>query len=244
MNQLLKIILYLVGAIGVYVLFELCVFGYKVSTLPTLPKPDQSDKILGNGPSLKYIAAGDSVAVGYGASTLDKSFAGGVANYLAKNYTVNYKNIAVIGYKTQDLINNQLSAIVAFQPDIIGISITANDATHLVAQNKIIANYKTIVSELKSKTSAKIYITDVPNFNSADILPTLYIKLLEHRSVKINRELLKLEDNRVRIVNIHDFGWKNYPDLSKTFAADHFHPNDLGYENWTNAFLDKITKDY
>jgi lysophospholipase L1-like esterase len=44
----------------------------------------------------------------------------------------------------------------------------------------------------------------------------------------------------VQIVNIHDFGWDKFPDLSVTYAADNFHPNDDGYQNWANAFLEKI----
>jgi lysophospholipase L1-like esterase len=44
----------------------------------------------------------------------------------------------------------------------------------------------------------------------------------------------------VHVVDIHEFGWKNYPDINVTFAKDKFHPSDEGYNNWTKAFLSKI----
>jgi lysophospholipase L1-like esterase len=101
-------------------------------------------------------------------------------------------------------------------------------------------NYKRIINDLAKRTHAVIYITNIPEFRHAKILPKTYRWFLEFQSAKLNPELLKLENDRVKVVNIHDFGWHNYPDIQKTFAADNFHPNDLGYENWTNAFLNKI----
>ena len=207
-----------------------------------LTKIDQSDKVFGSGPMLKYIVAGDSAAVGQGASSLETSFAYKVAVELSKKNTINYKNIAVIGNRTKDIINNQLAQIIEFQPDIVVISISGNDATHLVSEKTLLKNYTEILTKLQNKTAAKIYITATPNFTNASILPWFYIKLLEFRSSYIIPKILKLENDRVKIIDIHNFGWENYPNLKATFATDHFHPNDLGYQNWTNAFLDKITK--
>jgi lysophospholipase L1-like esterase len=238
----MKIFLWILAIIILYLLLELGIFYYKYNHLPNLTPPDQSTKTFGNGAELKYIAAGDSTAVGEGASSLEKTYPYQVANYFAKDHTVTYKNIAVVGYKTQDVLDKQVEQIIAFNPDVITISMGPNDATHLVSSSKVLQNYKTIIQKLEQGTTAKIYITDVANFNGANILPWFYIKLIEFRSSRQNSEILKLGDERVKIVNIHDFGWDQelYKDRSKTYAADHFHPNDLGYQNWTKAFLDKL----
>ena len=238
----MKIFLWVLAIIILYFLVELGVFYYKYSHLPNLVAPDQSTKTLGSGPALKYIAAGDSTAVGIGASGLQKTYPYQVASYFAKDHTVTYKNIAVVGYKTQDVLEKQVNQIIAFNPDVITISMGPNDATHLVSSSKVLQNYKTIIQKLEQGTTAKIYITNVANFNGATILPWFYVKLIEFRSSDQNQNILKLEDARVKIINIHDFGWDKepYKDRSKTYAADHFHPNDLGYQNWANAFVDKI----
>lgn len=204
------------------------------------PKIEQKNLELGSGPALKYLALGDSTAVGEGASSVEKTYTYKIAEYLGQTFTVSYKNLGVRGAKTEDVLNSQLSAARQLQPDIVTISIGANDNTHLVSKNQIISNYKKIISYLMNETKAKIYITNIPNFTGASLLPWPYIRLLEWRSSSINKALLGMENDRVKIINIHDFGWNTFPDRSVTYSVDHFHPSDAGYENWTNAFLEKI----
>jgi len=225
-----------------YAAIEAGVFLYKYKHLPDLKTPDQNEKSFGNGGSIRYIAAGDSTAVGIGATSLETTYPYQVAAFLAKSHVVDYKNIAVGGYTTKDVLEKQVQDIIEFKPDIVTISMGGNDATHLVFESQIIANYKSIISLLEKQTSAKIYITDIPHFNGARLLPWFYISLLEFRSGYINPKLLALSDDRTKIINIHDFGWSNYPDLQLTYSADHFHPNDTGYANWAKAFINSIEK--
>lgn len=231
----------------VYFLFEFLVFYYKYNRLPTLVENKQPEQILGHGEKLKYLAMGDSTAVGLGASEISNTYTYKIAKTLSTNYEVNYKNIGVVGAKTEDIINNQLEQATDFKPDVVTISIGGNDATHLVSPKKVMENLNSIIERITKETSAKIYLTDTPNFKWATVLPWFYRKLLETRSQSLNKKIKEIEikrnDGRVKIVNIHDFGWSSFPDLSKTNAKDNFHPNDLGYQNWTNAFLDRMKTD-
>jgi lysophospholipase L1-like esterase len=219
----MKIFLWFLAVVALYFVIEGAIFYYKYSHLAILISPDQSEKTLGSGPLLKYIAAGDSTAVGIGASGLQSTLKGAT---------------------TADLLYNQLDEIVADNPDVITLSIGGNDATHLVGAGTIIKNYKTIISRLEKETAAKIYITNIPQFYSATLLPKLYVLLIEYRSSKINPQILQLTDNRTAVIDIHDFGWSQFKDITKTSALDNFHPNDLGYQNWTAAFLDKISQSF
>lgn len=210
------------------------------------PHIAQTDQTFGSGQPLRYIAAGDSTAVGIGASTLDNTYTVKIAEALSLNNNVIYKNIGVVGARTDDVINKQLSQIIEFNPDVVTISIGANDNTHLVSNDRIYENYQEIIKRLLSETKAKIYITNIPNFSGAQLLPQVAIVVLEHRSKSLNPKLLALENppgnDRVKIINIHDFGWDKFPDRSVTYSLDYFHPSDAGYQNWTNAFLSKISK--
>jgi acyl-CoA thioesterase I len=206
----------------------------------TNPEIVQLDSKMGQGEEIKYIAAGDSTAVGEGATTLEKTYPVKIAQYLAATNKVDYKNIGVRGAKTSDVITQQLDQIIKLSPNIITISIGANDATHLVSNDKVLSNYRYIIKELTEKTTAEIYITNIPNFTGATLLPHPFISLIEHRSEKLNLEISKFNSDRVHIINIHDYGWDRYPDRQATYSLDHFHPSDLGYENWTNAFLDSM----
>src|SRR6266404_4589255 len=107
----------------VYLGFEFGAFWYRAKHLPDLPVPDQSDKTLGNGPTLRYIAAGDSITVGTGASETARTYPYGVLLELSKSNQVVYRNIAVGGFKTGDVLNKQIQQIIDFKPDIVTISI-------------------------------------------------------------------------------------------------------------------------
>lgn len=235
----MKYIVIAICVVLVYVVFS-SVRVFIVYQLANNPNIRQDFKILGSGPRIRYIAAGDSTAVGEGASAVEKTYTYKLADSMAHGNQVEYKNVALIGATTDSFITDQLQQIIDYKPDVVTISIGANDRTHLKSNAGILDNYKKIISELTEKTQARIYITDIPNFRNAALLPMPFRSILESRSRTLNPEILALETSRVKVVDIHDFGWDNYPDIAKTFAKDQFHPNDLGYENWTNAFLYKI----
>ncbi len=235
----MKIILVILAVIIIYVVY-VYVRIFVASHDSPLPVITQVDIEQGQGSPLRYIAAGDSTAVGQGASSVEHTYPRLIAAELAKHNHVVYRNIAARGAQTADVINNQLKQIIEFNPDIITISISANDVTHLKSNDRIFKTYRTILDELTQKTQAKIYITGAPNFNGASLLPWPYIQLLEAKSKSFNQQLTQLETARVKIIPIHDFGWDQFPDRSVTYSADHFHPNDIGYQNWAKAFLSKM----
>ena len=236
----LLIILVLIGAYAAFSYFKILYYIH-YSKNPQIAQIDQS---FGNGSPLRYIAAGDSTAVGIGASSIENTYTVKIAKSLGESGSVEYRNVGVIGSKTDDVLNKQLPQIIEFNPDIVTISIGANDNTHLVSLDRIYKNYQEIIKRLLNETQAKIYITNIPNFTGAELLPTVAIAVLEHRSNKLNPKLIALENipgnERVRIINIHDFGWDQFTDRSDTYSLDYFHPSDAGYENWTKAFLSKM----
>src|SRR5258708_19979774 len=98
----------------IYLALEFGRFAYKYKHLPALPSTDQSEKTLGSGPALRYIAAGDSTAVGEGASDTVKTYAYQIAQALAKTHTLTYKNIAVKGSQTPRVLGVQVEHIITF----------------------------------------------------------------------------------------------------------------------------------
>ena len=232
----------LVGLLAAYVLIVVFRFIYKVNNLPILPTINHVERTVGSGIPLRYVAGGDSTSVGVGASSVSATYVGQILDNLAKTHEVTFKNVGVSGANTQDLINTQLQQIISFNPDVVTISIGANDATHLLSRAKTLANLKLIISELTSKTTANIYLANTPNFREGKLLPAFYIMLLEYRDFSLNQNIERLETSRVKIANVHDFTFPESSDRAKTFAADNFHPNDTGYRNWTGAFLKALYK--
>ena len=189
---------------------------------------EQEDKIFGEGEELRFIVAGDSVALGLGASSVENTFTYRVAESLGKKNKIVYKNIAVKGTKTSDIIEEQLNAIIAFNPDIIVITIGGNDATHLKSKESILDNYNKIIKKLESETDAKIYMSNIPNFNGIKPLPKWYINIIEGKSSKVNPKIQALSTERVTIINVHDRR-REVLITENPLAPDGFHANDYGY---------------
>lgn len=86
---------------------------------------------MGSGPTIRYIAAGDSTAVGEGSSDTEHTYPFKIAITLARKNTILYRNISVVGFTSRDVLEEQIDQIIVFKPDIVTISMGANDATFL-----------------------------------------------------------------------------------------------------------------
>lgn len=235
----MKYFLYSVVAIlGAYLLVYFIRFRYILYLAPN-PVIVQTDQKLGTGSKIKYLAAGDSTTLGRGASKVEKTYPYQIAEYLAQKHQVEYKNIGVSGARLREVKEQQLPEIISFQPDIVTISIGGNDIDRLASKDYVLTNLNFIISELTTKTRAKIYLANLPNFTGAQLLPYPYVWLIEQRSEPINQAIALLENDRVKIANVHDF-FSDHLKIDSTYSADYFHPNDFGYQLWTKAFVEKM----
>lgn len=224
---------YVIGLMAIYLVYSFVRFHYVLRTAD-LPEIKQTSAVLGTGPRLIYVAAGDSTALGEGASNEQRAFPYLIAAKLAVSNQVEYVNIGVSGATTGDLLTDQLAKIIELKPDLITIAIGANDITHWKSSSQTLKNFETIKKELTSKTSAKILISNVANLNNPKLLPRFYAKLTDKRARNINRDIQLLSDDRFVVVDIHS--------VQTPLSADLFHPSDKGYENWAQAYLSSLTK--
>jgi acyl-CoA thioesterase-1 len=224
------IILIIVLAVGIYGVYT--VIGITATQdNATNPSIVQTPMTIGSGNKvITYVAAGDSTAVGQGASSVQNTYTYQIAQHIeGMGDSVQYTDIAVGGAKTQDVIDNQVPQIIAANPDIVTISIGANDVTHLRTNDSIVQNDITIISDLLEQTNAQIYIANIPNFYNATLLPSWYRSLLEYKIKSLNPKIQALAQNRVHIIDIHS--------IPTTISSDKFHPDDSGYQSWANAFI-------
>ncbi len=227
--------------LSLYLIFEIAKLAF-YSSKKLAPITWPKEEIMGEDDNITYLASGDSTAVGRGASSKSSTYTYQIAQHLGLSTQVRYANIGTIGAKTEDLIKLQLPQILELNPKVLTISIGANDLTHFVTSKEILGNYQLLKDALLEQSTATIYITNIPNLKNAQALPLWGRWLLDQKAKSLNKKIALLESDRFHIVDIHDFGWESYPDIQKTFAQDKFHPSDLGYENWTRAFLSRIQK--
>jgi lysophospholipase L1-like esterase len=128
-----------------------------------------------------------------------------------------------------DYLRTQAQVIATLKPDIVTIEIGANDIAHFNATD-FRTKFKRVLKTLPDGS----YVSNMPLFNSRPGSTGN----AKQASVIIKEEL------------------SNYPKLTFVdlqaeteqhqsifgFAPDLFHPNNLSYKNWANAFLKKITQ--
>ncbi len=231
----------LLGVFAIYFFFVVGRVLYAVY-LSEANRFDHQEIVLGDGAPLRYVAAGDSIAYGTGASSLENTFAYQIAEELAKSHEVHYLNTAEVGAKTNDFLNDQLDIIIAYRPDLIIITLTSNDVIRLRPNELTLTNYEEILGRLIEDTNAQIFITGPANFSGIELFPKIYQYLIEQRAEELNKRVLSLEIDQVRIhiLNVHD-EWTAISGLAdKVLAEDGLHSNDFGHTLWRDVFLKKI----
>ena len=180
---------------------------------------------------ITYLALGDSAAQGIGASNPMRGYVGLVAREIEKKTgkSVRIVNISKTGAKMDDYLKDQAPMVATLNADIVTIQIGANDIAHFDA-----TTYRTKFKEVLKTLPEGTFVSNMPLFNSRPGSTA----------------------NAKQASNIIEQELRNYPDLIHVdlqaeteqnqsvfgFAPDLFHPNNLSYKNWANAFLKKINK--
>lgn len=242
-NWLRRILLTLVGLVIALVLYLLIGYwwmGFSAgrANLTAWSSP-HTETIQGSGQGiLKVTVLGDSTAIGIGTSTRQQTFSYQVirASLLAKYGSVNYINRAVSGAKVQEVIDNQLPAALQDQPDLVFISIGANDATGGTTPDKYQASLRSLLDRLTQETQAKVVLLGIPSVYAAPVLLPLFPQIIDiftHRLIDVeNKLLLAYPAGRVLPVELYNSTGPVFDRQPELFAADGYHPNEQGYTVW------------
>lgn len=170
-----------------------------------------------------WVALGDSLTQGIGASAYDRGWVGQLAEQLAQNSRpMRVLNLAVTGARVCDVLDRQLPVLGRLdeEPALITVLIGSNDLFKLGLRKALPAAFEQMLTQLPAGT----VVANLPNPNAAaDAVNTLLAKAVRERG-------LVLADMRGhRTTN-----WKG------KLAADSFHPNDRGYAGIARVFADAI----
>lgn len=193
---------------------------------------------------LMYVALGDSLTTGAGATRHDETFPYQIAEKLsASGDKVAMKNFSYPGAKTQDLINDLLDGAVVAQPDVITLLIGVNDIHNHISAEQFRLNYKYILDKLTQKTKAKIYVVNIPLIGSDTvILPPLDI-YFDAQTKKFNDIIKDLSvEYQVAYIDLYSptKDLLRYDGLH--YSSDSFHPSASGYKMWADIIYDNFDK--
>lgn len=186
-----------------------------------------------SGPSIRYVVMGDSTAAGEGADYA-QGIAVGSARALANGRRVELVNLAVSGARARDVKRDQLSQAEALKPDVVLLSVGANDVTHLTCVRSVERNVRSVVKRLRAvNPDVAIVITGSPDMGSPPRIPRLLRPIAAWRTRGINRMMVELaRKEHLVFAPIAEVTGPLFRNDRSLFAADQFHPNERGYATW------------
>jgi lysophospholipase L1-like esterase len=186
----------------------------------------------------RYVALGDSQTEGLwdgDDSTGLHGFADRLALILeAHRPGVAYANLAVRGKRIRDVLDDQLPAALAMEPDLITSCIGMNDVTRPGRSfDRALADLE-YLHELLADSGATVVTTTFPDL--ARILPVG--RLIAERVVQIN-EVIRSAAARhgFRLVDLYGAGSMTDPD---TWSTDRVHGSPRGHELFTAAAAEAL----
>ncbi len=210
-----------------------------------LPNPTMNQKII--LPSSKthtkkivFVALGDSLTAGVGASGEDKTYPYLLAKMLAEkqNAQVTLINLAVPGAVASDVLKNQVPQVAQFHPDIVSVAIGVNDMHNQVSGKIFSQTMSEIVDKLNS-TTKHLNIINVPFIGGSSVFLPPYRLYFDLQTKRYNSLLNKaLVGRQANILDLYSLTREKAFYNQLYYSADGFHPGDAGYDFWSKALYD------
>lgn len=186
--------------------------------------------------SMKYVALGDSLTYGLGASSYQGTFPYALSQKLLNKYkSVEVINLAVSGAVVDDLLSDQLPPAIKEQPDFVTILIGTNDVHGFADEQKFRSSLEYIINQLKKNTKAEILLINIPYLGSDDLILFPHDKIVDSKITEFNQmiqEVANLTD--VKYFDLYNSAKDYFEKDSELYSSDQFHPSDKGYILWGN----------
>lgn len=185
------------------------------------------------------VVLGDSTAHGIGVDRPEQSFGALVARVLARRRgAVRLVNLGVSGARADDVLARQLPDAAALDPDLVLLSVGANDVTGWTDRADY-AGRMTQLLEALERTGARVVVLNVPAIVTAPLLPLPARLLFDVRTHRYNDRLRPLVRGRegALLVPIYEETREPFERDRTNFAADQYHPSPKGYALWAEIIL-------
>lgn len=180
-----------------------------------------------------YLVLGDSTAAGVGGE-YEQGIARATTRELERTQQVTMHNVSVSGARIRDVLDDQLPRAAHVRPDLVLLSVGANDVTHLTSVRSMRANLREIVRRLRAvNPDVAIVITGSPDMGSPPRIPRLLRGIASWRTKQVNR--MFIEEANALGLTFAPIAAETGPLFRRDrslFAADRFHPNERGYATW------------
>lgn len=168
-----------------------------------------------------WIAFGDSMAQGIGASAYDRGWVGQLADTLPEHRLV---NLSVYGGRVTDILERQLPAMESLgtTPDLVTVVIGSND----LISRRLRPGLPAALDELLRRLPRGSIVGTQPGGQAG--------------SLEFNRQVdVAADGGRIRIAEFRDHRMRSWRGK---LSRDHFHPNDAGYAQMAQIMAEAIAR--
>ncbi len=188
----------------------------------------------GSGPNVVWL--GDSTAAGEGAS----SAAGTVPRQVQEGLGLPGASLAVLavsGARVADVLAGQVPLVAGRHPDLVLISVGANDTIHLTGRTGFRRTYERLVRALPA--GVPVVLLGVPDMGAIARFAQPLRAFAGRRGRRLDAEVRRVATatGAVYADIAGPTGAAFRRDPRRFFAADDFHPSDAGYGLWADAVL-------
>ncbi len=194
---------------------------------------------VGDGPTLRLLALGDSIIDGVGAETIEQALVGRFAEALARRMrtTVEWHAVGRTGAKSSRVRAELLKRMPRDEFDMILVSVGVNDVTGLARSRTWTREVGALVDELRARSPrAVVLMAGLPPLDGFPLLPQPLRYVFGLRARTFDRLLERVVALRDRCFHVPT----EFVPSPEKFSADGYHPSIETYRDWGEMLADWV----
>jgi acyl-CoA thioesterase I len=203
---------------------------------PRLPEFDPSARFGDpEHPGLKVAVLGDSSVTAPGVSGPDEIWVSLICSRLAEGRHVVLKSFAVGGSRAQDVLANQLDPALEFEPDVVFLSVGANDAIKGVPLRRFAYELDRLVGALAA-SGAVVVQSGVGVLGTIPRLHPPLSQMMSRRAWRFDRAHWAVADRHgTTVVDQRADDPRIWNRDRSLWSEDYFHVSAAGHARWAET---------
>ena len=195
------------------------------------------------GQGLRYVALGDSYTIGTSVGIAERWPDQLVAAIGPMPPTLKLvANLAVNGYTSRDVVDLELPALAAVEPEFVSLLIGVNDVVQGVPENTYRRNVDRFLDDLVGRLGAdRILVVTIPDYTVTPAGADYGDPGPQAARVRLFNEILAAiaASRGLRVVDVHELSLAAASDPSLV-ARDGLHPSGAQYARWVERILPAV----
>lgn len=189
-----------------------------------------------------YVALGDSLTAGVGATAENKTYPYLLAKLLTdkQNTQVTVINLGSPGATAEDVLKTQVPLVAELHPDIVTVAVGVNDM-HSQVSAKLFRQTMSAITDKLASTTKHLNFINIPYIGSKSVFLPPYRAYFDWQTKRYNSLLsASLAGRQVSIIDLYSLTREKAFSDSLYYSTDGFHPSDSGFDFWSKVLYEHL----